>query len=165
MNGASNILVIGIGNDHRGDDAVGLTVARRLKQQLPASVAIGEASGEGTALLEAWRKAALVILIDAVQSGATPGTIHRIDARAQSVPSNFFHYSTHAFGVAEAVELGRALGQLPPRLVIYGIEGETFAAGVGLSAVVEKAAGEVTRRVIEELRAATPGATPCTSFP
>lgn len=158
MNNAPSTLIIGVGNDYRGDDAVGLVVARRLRQQAPAGVAVREESGEGTALMEAWKNAAFVILIDAVHSGATPGTIHRFDARAAELPSDFFHYSTHAFSVAEAVELARALGQLPPRLIVYGIEGKNFAAGVGLAAEVETAAQEVAQRILKEVE-------PCTSFP
>ena len=86
------------------------------------------------------------MLVDAVRSGAPPGTIHRLDARAGPVPTGFFHYSTHAFSVAEAVELARSLDQLPPHLIVYGIEGEKFAAGVGLSLVVEQAVETVVER-------------------
>jgi hydrogenase maturation protease len=68
-----------------------------------------EATGEGTALLESWKGADTVILIDAVASGAYPGTIHRLDARAQLLPAGFLHTSSHAFGVAQGVELARAL--------------------------------------------------------
>jgi hydrogenase maturation protease len=156
-------LIIGMGNDYRCDDAVGLVVARRIRQSHPVGVTVLEQSGEGTALMEAWKDADTVIVVDAVQSGATPGRIHRLNAQAQKIPASFFHYSTHAFSVAEAVELARALNQLPPRLILYGVEGKDFAAGVGLSAEVEKAASGVKARVIEELRALTTGQTVCTN--
>jgi hydrogenase maturation protease len=97
-----------------------------------------------------------VILIDAVHSGGEPGTIYRIDANEQQIPRSFFHYSTHAFNVAEAVEMARALGQQPRRLVIYGIEGKNFASGVGLSPVIEGAAEETARRVKAELCMSSP---------
>jgi Ni,Fe-hydrogenase maturation factor len=54
--------------------------------------------------------------------------------------------------VAEAVELARALKRLPPRLVVYGIEGRSFSAGVELSAEVEQAAAVVVARVLDEMR-------------
>ena len=57
--------------------------------------------------------------------------------------------STHALGVAEAIELGRALGRLPRRLLVFGIEGGSFDAGAGLSPEVERAVGQLT----DELRA------------
>jgi hydrogenase maturation protease len=117
---------------------------------MPAAVVLLER--EGAALLEAWQGHAVVFLVDAAESGAAPGTIHRMDARARQIPRRLFHCSTHAFSVAEAVELARALDQLP-HLVLYGIEGKDFGAGAGLSAEVEQAAVEVTARVLDELGA------------
>ncbi|MDX2040765.1 MAG: hydrogenase maturation protease [Acidobacteriota bacterium] len=145
-------IVIGVGNEYRGDDAIGLLVARRLKELPVPHTQIIEAGGEGAALMEAWKEAETVILIDAVQSGASAGTIHRLDAQAQQIPQRFFRYSTHAFSVAEAIELARALNQLPARLLLYGIEGKDFAAGAELSTEVRYAAEEVIRRVLIELQ-------------
>jgi len=144
-------LIIGLGNQYRRDDAVGLVVARRLKEAAPEHVRVLEESGEGTSLMESWKGADTVILIDAVHSEAGPGTVRRLDAHRQPIPTRFFHCSTHAFGVAEAIELARVLSQLPPRLIVYGIEGKTFEAGLGLSPEVEKAAQEVVERVLGDL--------------
>lgn len=146
-------LIIGIGNEYRGDDAVGLIVARRLKDRLMDSVTVLEQGGDGVALMEAWRSAETVIVIDAVASGAAPGAIHRFDANMRPIPKNAFRCSTHAFGVAEAIELSRALDEFPRSLVVYGIEGKNFAAGVGLSPEVEKAACEAVRQVFAEAQA------------
>ena len=147
-------LIIGIGNEYRGDDAAGLIVARRLKERLTDSVKVIEQSGDGAALMEAWRGAETVIIIDAVMSGAAPGTIHRFDLNAQPLPKSGFRCSTHAFGVAEAIELAGALGNFPQRLVVYGIEGKNFAAGMGLSAEVEKATGEAVRQALATIQQA-----------
>ena len=54
----------------------------------------------------------------------------------QPLPAHFAHTSTHAFGVAEAIELARALRQLPSSLVVYGVEGTTFEPGMCLSTAV-----------------------------
>ena len=152
-----NTLVIGVGNLFRGDDAVGILVARRLKARNPDGLTVVEANGEGAALLEAWREAPVVILVDAAHSGATPGTVHRFDAHAERLPRRFFHYSTHAFSLAEAIEMARVLGQLPPQLIVYGIEGKNFTVGKELSAEAEQAGTEVLERVVEEARAFTNG--------
>ena len=117
------ILIIGIGNEFRSDDAVGLVVAQTLQVKRLPSVSIQEATGEGTALLEAWKGSDAVILVDAVTSGAPAGTIHQVDAHTGPVSPELFALSTHAFSVAQAIELARTLGNLPPRLMIYGIEG------------------------------------------
>jgi hydrogenase maturation protease len=164
--GNSSVILIGIGNAYRSDDGVGIVVARRLREHVPAGVAILEASGEGAALLDAWTGAATVILVDAVQSGAPPGTIHRLDANSGPIPSRFFHYSTHSFSVAEAVELARALNQLPPRLIVYGIEGKNFADGESLSDEVERAAVRVAEQALADaLPFVEGGGKTCTNSP
>lgn len=148
----SQTLVIGVGNAYRSDDAVGLIVAQRLKQCSAEPVIVLEESGAAVAWMDAWKDADAVILIDAAHSGADPGTIHRLDAGSQPLPPGILRYSTHGLGIAEGVELARALNQLPKRCIVYGIEGRSFAAGVGLSPEVEQAAEQVVLRVLHDLR-------------
>lgn len=152
--GHQGIVIIGVGNEYRGDDGAGIAVARRLRALFPNGATILEESGEGAALIQAWQGATWVMLVDAVSSGAPPGTIHRLDASAAPLPAGFFHYSTHAFSVTEAVELARSLDQLPSHLIVYGIEGENFRAGVGLSRPVEQAIEALVEQAAEKLRAA-----------
>ncbi len=94
----------------------------------------------------------MVILIDAISSGAPPGTIYRFDALTQPMPAYYSLHSTHAFGVVEAIELARVLHVLPPCLVVYAIEGKNFASGIGLSREVEKAVQEVVEQVTREVQ-------------
>lgn len=145
-------LVIGVGNAYRHDDAVGLIIAQHLKQQNVEGLSVLEESGSGAALIELWKEADSVILIDAAHSGVEPGTIHRLDARTQSLSSRIFRCSTHGLGIPEAIELARALNQLPGQCVVYGIEGRSFTIGVGLSPEVERAAEEVVVRVLLDLQ-------------
>jgi hydrogenase maturation protease len=145
------VLVIGIGNEYRHDDVVGLIVARCLREKNLDHVEVLEMSGEGAALIEAWKGTEMVILVDAVHSGAEPGTIFRFEAHQQPIPTKFFRYSTHAFSVAEAIELARSLGQLPSKLIVYGIEGKNFETGQGLSPEVELAALTVLQQILREL--------------
>jgi hydrogenase maturation protease len=151
---APNIVVIGIGNEYRSDDGVGIAIARRLRERFLTKITVLEESGEGAALIDSWKGATWVMLLDAVHSGAPPGTIHCLDGRAAPVPTGFFHYSTHAFSVAEAIELARSLDELPPHLILYGIEGDNFSAGEALSAAVEQAVEVVVEQAAEELRGA-----------
>ena len=146
------ISVIGIGNESRGDDAVGLVVVRRLLTDLPEGVTVQEIHGEGSRLLDRWQGSEAVILIDASTSGAAPGTIYRLEPLAQPTPIDLFPCSTHAFGVAEAIELARVLQQLPPQLVVYGIEGAQFDTGRELSADVCQAVPNVVHQVRKEIR-------------
>ncbi len=151
---SGTVLVIGIGNEYRGDDAAGIILARRLGDHALPGVTVLEQSGEGAALMEAWKNAgeATVMLIDAVASGARPGTRFRFEAARRPIPTAFFHYSTHAFSVAEAIELARALGELPPRLIVYGIEGEHYSVGSPLSGAVQQALSTLEAEILGELK-------------
>jgi len=148
-----NVLVLGAGNSFRGDDAAGILAARKLRALVPRGVAVIEREGELAGAVEAFLGQDAVFVIDAVQSGAQPGSIVRLEAHARPVPVCFSRSSTHAFGIAEAVELARALGTLPPQVVVYGIEGKSFAAGAGLSIEIAPAVDEVVERVLGEIAA------------
>lgn len=146
------VLVIGIGNEFGGDDAVGLVVARQLKQIVPRHVTVLEHNGDGAALMELWKGADVVILIDAASSGARPGAAHCFDATAAPLPAKMFRHSSHAFGVPEAIEMSRALNQLPPRLIVLAIEGLNFAAGAALTPEVQRSIASVIERVLQEVK-------------
>ena len=146
-------VVVGVGNALRGDDAVGIAVAERLRDRVPTDVDVVECEQEPTRLLDAWGGADLAVVVDACASGGAPGTVHRFDVSDHSLPARVFRSSTHAFGVGDAVELARALGLLPGRLVVYGVEGEDFASGAGLSRSVASAVGGVADAVVGELAA------------
>ena len=147
-----NILVIGVGNEFCGDDAVGVLVARHLGEQYLPGVTVIEQNGEGSELITAWEGQERVIVIDAAQSGAEPGTIHCFNAHNAPLPIEFFNFSSHAFGVAEAIKLSHILGELPDRLMVFGIEGVDFATGLGLSQPVEQAFEIVVQRLLEEIQ-------------
>ena len=138
------MLILGCGNADRSDDAAGLLVARRLRE---LGIDACEHGGETLALIEAWSECEEVIIIDAVVSGAPPGTITVWDARAAPWPAAEFRCSTHALGVAEAVELARVLGRLPSRLVVYGIEGTRFDPGAPPSPEVGEAVEQLARQI------------------
>lgn len=144
-------LVVGVGNRCRGDDGAGPFVADLLRERGLPNAEIVEHSGEGASLMELWRPFDKVILLDAVSSGGKPGTIYRLAPHEQETPSHFFHYSTHAFSIAEAIEMGRVLGTLPRHLIVFGIEGHCFRAGTALSPEVGCAAPRLVTTVCEEL--------------
>ena len=108
------VLIVGIGNDYRGDDGIGFMIARKIREKLLIHVTAIEESGDGAVLMEAWQGYDIVILVDAISSGAKPGTIIKIDAGKKNVPAKYFHRSTHAFGVAEAIALAKTMKKLPP---------------------------------------------------
>jgi hydrogenase maturation protease len=110
-----------------------------------------EHEGEPIELIEACDGAAAVWIVDAVCSGALAGTVHRFDAGNQSLPAAMFGLSTHRLGLADALEISRTLGRLPPRVVVYGIEGARFEPGRPLTPAVARAAERLAATLIEEL--------------
>jgi len=144
-------LAIGIGSE-RGDDAAGLAVVRALAGRLPPGAVATELHGDPTALLERWRGAAAVVLVDAVRGCGPPGSLHRFDASREPIPAPAGP-GTHSLGFAAAIELGRSLDELPARLVAIGIEGAEFALGGALSAPVAAAIEPAAAAVLAELMA------------
>jgi len=122
-----------------------------LKDQAHSSCEVHEHVGEGTGLMELWKCAERVVVVDAVQSGATAGTVHRFNVNLRSLPASMFRGSTHAFGLNEAVELSRALKQLPSNFIIYGIEGQNFDTGIGLSSAVLGAVNDLAEKLQHEV--------------
>jgi hydrogenase maturation protease len=150
MKGGAQALVIGVGNEYRGDDAAGLFVARRVREVCGPDIDVIEATGEGGRLIDAWSGYAAVIIVDAMRSSSLAGTVRRVDATTQPVPAYFRHRSTHAVGVVDAVEVARVMGRLPDRVVLYGVEGKAYEAGAALSPEVEAALPRVVEAVISE---------------
>ena len=149
-------LVIGIGNPDRGDDGAGLEVARRVRARGPQDTVVRECSGEASSLLEAWQGQSRVILVDASSGGGRPGLARRFEAHEEPLPTSLRNASTHSWGVAEAVEMARSLGQLPPCLVVYAIEGASFSPGRHLSAAVKRGVERILKQVLREIGRATP---------
>ena len=145
------VLVIGIGNQFRGDDAVGLLVAHSLKERFSSQCDAVEEPGDGAHLMELWKNSQVTILVDAVKSGAEPGQIHRHEADRSPLPASLFHHSTHTFGIPQAIELARTLNQIPQKLIIYGIEGTCFNVDSSVSEPVMQAALKVVESIVRDV--------------
>ena len=120
------MLIIGLGNPDRGDDAAGLLVARGLMEHGIDAI---QHRGGTLDLIEIWQSADCALIVDAVLSGAdlahsTSGTHGLLNCGM-----TYFGSSTHALGLADAIELARALDRLPKNLTIYGIEAAHFVVG------------------------------------
>ena len=80
-----------------------------------------------------------------------PGTVHRVDAGDGPLPRDLRLASTHAFSVPDALELGRALGRAPRRVIVIGVEGAAFGMGDPVTPAVEAALDGSTESVLAEL--------------
>jgi hydrogenase maturation protease len=156
----SRIVVIGVGNAYRGDDAAGLAVIDGLRQVDPGEVELVAYEQEPSRLIDTWTGADAAIVVDAAGPDGEPGRVHRFDCATTGIPAALFRSSTHAFGVGDAVEISRALGTLPRRVLVYGIEGADFESGVGMTPPVAAACKRVVEDILADLEEAR-----CTSRP
>jgi hydrogenase maturation protease len=148
---ASRPLVIGVGNTFRCDDALGILVARELERRHPDDINVIEAPGEAAGLIQSWKERSRVAVVDAVGRGQSPGQVYRIDAIHERIETVQFHSSSHEFGLAETIALARTLARLPAILFVYGIEGQEFDNGIGLSDPVVKSLPELIRMIEDDL--------------
>jgi hydrogenase maturation protease len=146
------VRVVGVGSPH-GDDAAGWEVVQWLRQRLAGAPGVEfHLADGGPRCLDLLDGRGTLVLVDALfGDGGSPGTIHRLewpDERIESLHAG----STHAFRPAEALRLAAALGLLPERVVVCGIEAGGVNPGDGLSPAVAAAIAELVDRLADELR-------------
>jgi hydrogenase maturation protease len=156
---AGRAVVIGVGNDFRGDDGAGPAVLARLTGRVPPGVDLVESDGEPANLLEAWDGASVAIVVDAVQAGSAPaGALHRVEIAAlravpgpEPVGESAGLSGSHQLGLGSALGLAQVLDRLPARLIVHGIQGGDFTLGAGLSKPVAGAIDDLVAAVIADL--------------
>lgn len=144
------VLVACIGNLDRCDDGIGPLVAQKLEGRLAGEVLLVVRRGDILALAEDAAGFDALICVDAAAPMDTPGRIHRVDPTDEELPRELCTTSTHGFGLADAIELARALNRVPQTIVIYAVEGECFDAGAIMTQAVAAAAEETSRLVASE---------------
>lgn len=150
----SKLDVLGIGSPF-GDDQLGWEVVKLL-QQNPALYCFSSdqlhitcCDRPGMHLLELMKPAQTVVLIDAIKTGATIGTVHRF--QNEEIEDVGDPLSTHALGIAAAMKMGATLQVLPPKVVLYGIEIGDVQFQFALSKSIKKAVKAVSIHVEREI--------------
>src|SRR3972149_11531346 len=116
----TKLLLIGLGQDLRGDDAAGLEVVKRWQAEYPETARDPELLVElaplpGLSLLSFLECVEAAILVDAVHSGAVPGRLHILDSEDLASFGGDAR-SAHGWGVAETLMLGQDLhGEKMPK--------------------------------------------------
>ncbi len=146
-----DILVIGIGNEYRRDDSIGLILARKIRALDLPGVVVRENDGNLTTISEWFKESGCVVMIDAVSSNSPPGTLHRFDVGQSPLPSDMFRFSTHTISIADLIELCRALNYLPRRLIVFGIEVRDFNMGNRLSPELDKCLPRLLEQLVEDI--------------
>ncbi len=157
------LLICGLGQRLRGDDAVGLEAVTRWAQAYShlathPQVRVLVLESPGLTLLGPLGEAHAALLVDAVLSGAPPGTLHHLTPeQAQAFSAG--HASAHGWGLAETLALARQVGHpLPEEMLILGVEAGQLDPGEGLSPPVRQALPQVLTAITQwvQTRLASP---------
>lgn len=139
--------VVGCGNAQAGDDSVGLEIVRWLRERGDCQCELFERPQAGLELMDVLRDAEKVLFIDAVSSGAPPGTVHLVPLPSAGImPRALGAISSHGWGLVETLRLMAALHYRLPRLALLGVEIESAQPGAPRSAAVESAVRLVVER-------------------
>ncbi|WP_431232571.1 hydrogenase maturation protease [Mycolicibacterium psychrotolerans] len=145
----ANALVIGIGNDFRTDDGVGLAVAAEVARRRPPGVEVLSALSDPGQILDAWANVPLVVIVDAASGpNVVAGRIQHWIPGDDQQPAVV---SSHSLGLPDIYALGQALGRVPRRLVVLTVEIEDAGHGVGLSPPVADAVPAAVEAVLAEV--------------
>ncbi len=154
---AGKALVLGIGNEIRGDDGVGIHVARRAAELLPAAwngrVDVDEACTGGFDLVDYLRGYEQAVVVDAIKTeGGEPGTVYRFAADALNPTAHLGH--SHGVNLASALAVLRELKLgAPGEVTVVAVEAEwLYEFREGLSPRVAAAVDEAAAAVIDVLK-------------
>lgn len=151
MAGKMNIRIVAVGNTLRGDDGVGPAVLERLRRMnLPGNVGLVDSGADPLDVTTHLMDADKVIIIDAANMNMAPGTVELLLPEQLKRMQIAKPFSTHAYGVAEGVELARAAG-FNPIISIIGVQPASVEENAGLSPEVAACIPEVLKIVLEEV--------------
>jgi hydrogenase maturation protease len=147
------IYVSGIGNPWASDDGIGPELVRRLqtKNHRPAGVTFVTLT-QPMDLLDLIEECDVLMVVDAVVSGAPPGTVHcQVWLPGLLSAKGVERASSHGLGVHEVLNLAAQLGRLPAQVILWGVEVASTEPGQGLSPDATAAVPTLVERLDREL--------------
>ncbi len=128
--------VIGIGNTLKGDDGVGVLLARRMKEKnLPSDVKIFDAGTGGMKILHILKDLEKVIIVDAVRFGGDAGDY--VFFSPEEVESLRNSGGTHGTSLFEILDLSEKVEEAPEEILILGIQPKDDSIGDNISSELE----------------------------
>jgi hydrogenase maturation protease len=144
-------LVLGLGNILLRDEGVGVRVLDVLRDmRLPVDVELMDGATAGLDLLDAVADRRKVVVIDAIDSDAAPGTVIRLEA-PDLAPPQVPGASLHEIGFQELLGVTRQLGVTPQEVVIIGVVPFEVSAGLDLSEPMSRLVPQIAALVTREL--------------
>ena len=143
------ILIIGVGNTILQDEGVGMHAARALeREKLPPGVLVIEAETSIMDFLPQIQAAEKIIIIDALRTGAPPGTIYRLTPEDLPVDAAL---SLHAMGPLQVIQLAKQAGDFRAEVIIIGVEPKEMDLGMELTPEVKAQLPKIVEVVLGEL--------------
>jgi len=156
MHADVHTLIIGCGNLLKGDDAAGPVLIRRLWEMgLPEEVHCADGGTGGMDVAFQMRGVPNVILIDASQTGAEPGTVFRVPGNELEQLPPVAGINLHCFRWDHALAFGRWLlkDEYPKNITVYLIEAANLEFGAELSAPVKSAIEKLAETLLQGYKA------------
>ena len=153
------ILIVGVGNELRQDDAFGVLLAQQLQQEanFPSSVIVMEIGSAGIHLVQQlFDGYDILVLLDIVKWGGAAGTIHFKEIEVKDISTmpadekNEFLADMHYINPLKALMMAKALHVLPKQVIFLGCESEEHEEiGIGVSAAVQAAMPDAFKKIKE----------------
>jgi len=148
------VLVLAVGNQLLSDDGVGMVLLDELSRGgWDERVEFVDGGTQGLALLGELSGRQSLIVLDAIALGAAPGTVHTVRSPSLRQLNPAYSTSAHESTAIELLRFAALLGELPPEIVLVGIEPELLTTGMGLSPAVAAAVPDAVkqaRNLLEE---------------
>lgn len=148
----SPVLVLGLGNILLQDEGIGVRVIERLKQEyeFPADVEVLDGGTAGMALYEHIIDRQHLIVVDAVKTGRSPGTL--VTLSNDEVPAFFRNkVSPHQLALSDILAALQIAGNSPPQITVIGIEPLNLDTGLDMSNTVTNQIDTLVKMVVEHL--------------
>jgi hydrogenase maturation protease len=149
--GGGGTVVIGLGNPLMADDGVGIAALERLRASgAPADVELVDGGTWGMNLLPIIESAGRVLLMDAIDAGGAPGTLHVLE-RAQIPRYLATKISPHQVDLRDVLALAELRGNLPEQTVALGLQPERVEMSCDLSDAVQTRLDDLVAAVTHRL--------------
>lgn len=148
---AKNILVLGLGNILLGDEGVGVRVIEQLlSRSLPDEIEVIDGGTAGYELINFFEGKEKVIIVDAVKTDDTPGSVYKMDLSVVQEDETV-QLSLHQIGLKNVFKMASMM-DLNPEVTLIGIVPKNYQDyNIGLSKEVEKAIPLAIETVLKEL--------------
>ncbi|MDD8031233.1 MAG: HyaD/HybD family hydrogenase maturation endopeptidase [Acidobacteriota bacterium] len=148
-------VVLGLGNILNGDEGAGVYALKELEKLLPEKlkmkIELVDGGVLGLDLLPYVEGASHLLILDAADTGAAPGTV----VEYQDEEINLFYHqrlSWHQLGFQEVLAVAKIRHSYPDSVYLIGVQPENISPGVGLSQKLKKPVKHMARRALDIIR-------------